>query len=58
MILDRILAALSIAALIAFMSVLITYVRELDLTIITIIVLLMAVFDFYLLTRRPTKSDE
>lgn len=54
--LDKVLAALSIACLIAFVSVLVTYIDEIDLTIITAVVVIMALVDFYLLTMRP-KSD-
>lgn len=54
---DRILAAVSIASLVAFMSVLVSYIAELDLTIITVVVLAMAVVDFYLLTKPASKSE-
>lgn len=54
---DRILAVLSLASLAAFVSVLIWYIAEIDLTIITIAVLIMAALDFYLLTVR-SQSDE
>ena len=49
---DRILAALSLASLAAFVGVLIWYVAEIDLVIITIGVLILAAIDFYLLTVR------
>lgn len=55
--LDKALAAISIASLIGFMSILIYYVAEIDLTIITVVVLVMAVVDFYLLTTAKPKSD-
>ena len=47
---DRFLAAISLASLVAFVSVLIWYIAELDLAIITIAVLILAAIDFYLLT--------
>jgi hypothetical protein len=55
--LDKVLAVISLAGLITFVSILMVYVAEIDLTIITVVVLIMAVFDFYLLTRSPPKSD-
>lgn len=54
---DRLLAVLSLASLVAFVSVLIWYIAEPDLTIITIAVLIMAAIDFYLLTVKSS-SDE
>ena len=53
---DGILAALSLASLAAFVGVLIWYIAEPDLTIITIAVLILAAIDFYLLTVRA-QSD-
>ncbi|MEZ5931358.1 MAG: hypothetical protein R3F54_05315 [Alphaproteobacteria bacterium] len=55
--LDKILALISIASFIGFISILIYYVTEPDLTIICIIVLVMAAFDFFLLTRNKPKTD-
>lgn len=55
--LDRFLAAISIAFLIAFMGVLVVYIGETALTVITVVVLLMAIADFYLLTRRRAEPD-
>ena len=55
MILDRFLAAISLASLVAFVGVLVWYIAEVDLTIITIAVLILAAIDFYLLTM---KSDD
>jgi hypothetical protein len=54
---DRILAALSLASLAAFVGVLIWYIAEIDLVIITIGVLILAAIDFYLLTAR-SRSDQ
>ena len=55
---DRILAALSLASLAAFVGVLIWYIAEIDLTIITIAVLIMTAIDFYLLTVKSPSKDE
>ena len=54
---DKILAVISLAGLITFVAILVVYVAEIDLTIITFVVLAMAVVDFYLLTRSAPKSD-
>ena len=56
--LDKALAAIAIAALIGFMGVLITYVREVDLTVVSIVVLIMAAYDFYLLNTAPPQSKD
>lgn len=53
--LDKALAAISIACLAVFVAVLIVYIDELDLTIITLGVVILAAIDFYLLTR--SKKD-
>jgi hypothetical protein len=55
--LDRLLALCSIVGLIAFMGIVVAYVAEPDLAIITAVVLVMAVIDFFLLTRKP-KADK
>lgn len=55
---DRILAVVSLASLAAFVGVLIWYIAEIDLTVITIAVLVMAAVDFYLLTFRAPPKDE
>ena len=54
--LDKILAALSIATLVAFMAIVVLWVNELDLWIVTSIVLVMAVFDFVQTTRKADKN--
>lgn len=54
--LDKVLAFISILGLIAFVGIVVWYVREPDLTIITVFVLVMAIVDFYLLTFRKKKS--
>ena len=52
---DRILAFASIACLIGFLGIISWLVPEPDLVIVTVIVLAMAVFDFYrsLFGKRP-----
>ena len=56
--LEKALAAIAIASLTAFMGVLITYIREIDLTVVSIVVLIMAAYDFYLLnTGKPESED-
>ena len=44
---DKVLAVLSVACLIGFMGIIIWFVPDPDLVIVTIIVLAMAVYDFY-----------
>jgi len=44
--LDKVLAAVSIAMLIGFMLIVTVFVNEPDLWIIVVVVLVMAVFDF------------
>ena len=57
--LDKVLAAISLACLITFVAVLIGFVAEVDLTIITVVVLIMAAVDFYLLTvKEPAAADK
>jgi hypothetical protein len=56
--LDKALAVIAIASLIAFMGVLITYIREIDLTVVSIVVLIMAAYDFYLLNTAPPQSGD
>lgn len=53
---DKLLALVSITSFAAFVSILIYYVTEPDLTIICIVVILMAFFDFFLLTRSKPKN--
>jgi hypothetical protein len=54
--LDKVLATVSILCLIASVGVVIWFVPEPDLMIITFIVLVMAVFDFYLMAFRKKNS--
>jgi hypothetical protein len=58
--LDKVLATIAIACLIGFESVLITYIRELALTIVSVLVLIMATYDFYHLNteRSGQKTDD
>jgi hypothetical protein len=58
--LDKVLATIAIACLIGFVSVLITYIRELDLTIVSVVVLIMASYDFFLLNTEGSgqRTDE
>jgi hypothetical protein len=55
---DKLLALISVASLIGFIGILIYFVAEPDLTIICMIVLVMAVFDFYLLTKSKPPETE
>ena len=56
--LDKALAAISIASLVAFVSVLIVYIAEIDLVVVSVVVLAMAAYDFFLLTRSEPQSGE
>lgn len=56
--LDKGLAAISIACLMAFVAVLIVYIDEIDLTIITLVVVIMAAVDFFFLTTRSKNDGE
>jgi hypothetical protein len=44
---DKIFAAVSLITLFAFVGVVLGYVAELDLTLVVVIVLLMATYDFW-----------
>ena len=44
--LDRIFATISLAAFIGFMLIILVWINELDLWIISVAVLLLAVYDF------------
>lgn len=46
--LDKILATISLLALISFMGIVVVYVKELDLTIVIVVVLIMATYDFWI----------
>jgi len=56
--LDKALAAIAIACLVAFVSVLIVYIAETDLVVVSVVVLAMAAYDFVLLTKSPPKSGD
>ncbi|MGI9486329.1 MAG: hypothetical protein ACR2RF_10725 [Geminicoccaceae bacterium] len=54
---EKILALISILCFAGFVGILIYYVTEPDLIIICVTVVLMAFFDFFLLTRAKPKTD-
>ena len=56
--LDKVLTIVAILTLFAFVSTVVWYVPEPDLTIITAIVLVMVVFDFFPLRFRKKNSDD
>lgn len=56
--LDKILAVISLAALIGFMLIVLIWINEIDLWIISVVVLLMAVFDFFYETRNAGGSSK
>ena len=47
MMIDRVLAVVSIACLFGFLGIIVWFVPAPDLIIVTVIVLAMALFDFY-----------
>jgi len=55
--LDKALAAISIASLAVFVGVLIAYISEIDLMVVSVVVLVMAAYDFVLLTRSPQSGE-
>jgi hypothetical protein len=56
--LDKALATIALASLIVFVGVLITYIDEIDLTIVSVVVLIMAAYDFFLLNRSQPKPED
>jgi hypothetical protein len=56
--LDKVLAIVAILTLIACVGVVVWFVPEPDLIIITVIVMAMTIFDFYDLTFGKKKSDD
>ncbi len=58
MMLDKILATISILSLVAFMGVVAVFVNEPDLWIIIIVVLLMGVYDFYREISRASRKQK
>lgn len=55
--LDKVLATISLGALVAFMGIVLVYINEPDLWIIVVVVLVMAGADFYR-TIRDQKEKE
>ena len=45
---DKVLAVISLGALIAFMGIVLVYINEMALWIIVVTVLVMAAYDFYI----------
>ena len=56
--LDKILAAISLLALISFLAIVVVYVREPDLTVVVVVVMAMAVYDFWLETSKGKNSNQ
>ena len=56
--LDKVLTIVAILSLFASVGVVVWFVPEPDLAIVTVIVLVMVVFDFYLQTFRKKNSDD
>ena len=50
--LDKVIAIVSVAALVAFTAVVVVFVKELDLAIVVVLCLLMACYDFWTTLRR------
>ncbi|MCW8835117.1 MAG: hypothetical protein OQJ99_01965 [Rhodospirillales bacterium] len=57
---DKILAIISMGMLITFMGIVVWYIREPDLTIITVVVLGMGSYDFWrtIRTNEKKKAEE
>ena len=53
----KIIALLALACLVAFTGIVLAFVSEPDLIIITVVVLMMAAYDFYLQIFRAPKGD-
>ena len=60
--LDKVLAVFSLGCLTAFMAIVLYYIAEPDLTIVTVVVLLMAAYDFFRLNTtdkpRPPRAPD
>ena len=60
--LDKVLAVFSLGCLVAFMAIVIYHIAEPDLTIVTVVVLLMVAYDFYRLNTtdkpRPPRGTD
>jgi len=59
-VLDKVLAVLSLCGLVTFMGIVVYYIAEPDLLIVTVAVLLMAAYDFFRLntTDKPKPPPE
>jgi hypothetical protein len=44
---DRVLALFSLAVMIVFLGILVAFVKRIDLTIVVVVVVAMATYDFY-----------
>lgn len=55
---DKIFAAISLITLFAFVGVVLGFVAELDLTIVVVIVLLMATYDFWKTLRNGNRKND
>ena len=55
---DKVLAIVALLTLAAMVGVVVWFVPEPDLAIVTLVVLGMAVFDFYLMVFRKKNSDK
>lgn len=56
--LDKILATISLGALTGFMMIVLVWINELDLWIISVAVLLMASYDFYNSTKNTGNNTK
>jgi hypothetical protein len=55
---DRILAAISLLAMIGFLMILVTFVKRIDLAVVVFVVILMAAYDFYRELRAHTRETK
>jgi hypothetical protein len=55
--LDKILGVAAILVLIGFMGVLVVFVPDLDLIIVTVVVTVMAAYDFYINLFKPKNGN-
>lgn len=56
--LDKVLAGISIVLFLGFMGIVVVFVKEVDLTIIVVVVLMMAVYDFWRANRAKSENGE
>ena len=56
--LDKVLATLSIVLFIAFVGIVVIYVKEVDLTIIIVAVVIIAAYDFWKALRTNGKKGD